>query len=178
MKAEAPVNRQPQTVRPLNHRKDIIMNISKSTFRFALVIALGCCCLLPFLHARAASGNSAEVPAIIQNGFKAWAKNRDASWAFDIWKIGGLLERDSKPSTLSRYFSQMDLTLGNYLSYEVIETKHVGQNSAVIYVSVNFAHAAIFGRFMMYQISKRQGLGGAEYGFQRKARSCDAVAGL
>jgi hypothetical protein len=130
------------------------MNISKSILRYTLVIALGSCCLLPLFHARAAGSNSSEVPAIIQNGFKAWAKNRDASWAFDVWKIGGLLERDNKPGTLSRYFREMDQTLGSYLSYEVIETKHVSQNSTVIYLSVNFAHAAVFGRFMLYQSDK------------------------
>lgn len=130
------------------------MNINKSVLRSALVITLACCCLLPLLHVRAAEGSSSAVPAIVQNGFKAWAKNRDASWAFDVWKIGGLLERDNKPGILSRYFRDMDQTLGSYLSYEVIDTKRVGQNSTIVYLSVNFAHAAVFGRFMLYQGDK------------------------
>ncbi len=116
-----------------------------------MLIAVGFCCLLPSTRVRAAGGDDGKVPAIMENGFKAWAKNRNASWAFDVWKIGGLMERDNKPSTLSRYFSQMDQTLGNYQSYEVVEIKHISKNSEVIYLSVNFAHAAMFGRFMLYQ---------------------------
>jgi hypothetical protein len=130
------------------------MNIRKLMFRSILVLGLGCCCLLPLFHARAAGGAPGQVPAIIQNGFNAWVKNRDVSWAFDVWKIGGLLERDNKPVALSRYFLQLDQTLGHYQSYEVIENKHVSQNSEVIYLSVNFAHAVIFGRFLMYQTDK------------------------
>jgi hypothetical protein len=130
------------------------MNISKSIFRSALILGFGCCGLLSFFQAGTAGGAPAQVPAILQNGFNAWAKNRNASWAFDAWKIGGLLERDTKPSTLARYFFQLDQILGNYQSYEVIETKRISQNSEVIYLSVNFAHAAMFGRFMVYLADK------------------------
>jgi hypothetical protein len=130
------------------------MKMSKSMFRSALLIVFGCCCLLALLYAREAGGAPDPLPAILQNGFAAWAKNRNSSWAFDAWKIGGLLERDSKPGTLSRFFSQLDQILGNYQSYEVIDTKHIGQNSEVIYLSVNFAHAAMFGRFMLYRADK------------------------
>jgi hypothetical protein len=130
------------------------MKIKKIIFRSALVLSLGYGCLMFLDHARAAAGAPGQVPAIIQNGVNAWVKNRDVSWAFDAWKIGGLLERDAKPVTLSRYFSQLDQTLGSYLSYEVIETKRISQNSEVLYLSVNFAHAVVFGRFMMYQTDK------------------------
>ncbi len=64
------------------------------------------------------------------------------------------MERDSKPLVLSRYFRQMDQTLGSYLSYEVVETKHISQTSAVVYISVYLVHAAIFGRLMLYQSDK------------------------
>lgn len=127
------------------------MNISKLLSGGALLVAAGFCCLLPFSRVKAAGGEDGKVPVIIENGFKAWAKNRNASWAFDVWKIGGLMERDNKPSALSRYFSQMDQVLGNYESYEVVETKHISKNSEVIYLSFNFAHAAMFGRLMLYQ---------------------------
>jgi hypothetical protein len=131
-----------------------MMNISKSMFRSALVLGFGCCCLLAFLYAGKAGGAPDQLPAVLQNGFAAWAKNRNASWAFDAWKIGGLLEQDGKPATLSRFFAQMDQILGDYRSYDVIDTKRIGQNSEVIYLSVNFAHAAVFGRFMVYKADK------------------------
>ncbi len=130
------------------------MKINRLLFRFALIIGLACCCLQPFSRVRAAAGTPGQVPAILQNGFDAWVKNRDASWAFDAWKIGGLMEQDSKPVTLSRYFIHLDQILGRYQSFEVIETKRVTQNSEVIYLSVNFAHAVMFGRFLLYQTDK------------------------
>jgi hypothetical protein len=130
------------------------MKINSLVFRSVLVIGLACCSLLLFSHVRAVADAPGQVPAILQNGFNAWVKNRDASWAFDAWKIGGLLEQDSKPVTLSRYFVQLDRILGPYQSYEVIDNKRVGQHSQVIYLSVNFAHAVMFGRFLLYQNDK------------------------
>jgi hypothetical protein len=144
-----------KSIRTILHQKEIIMKISRLMFRSVLLLlGLGCCCLLPLSHARGAAGASVPVPNIIQNGFSLWAKNRQASWAFDAWKIGGLMERDNKPDTLSRYFSRIDLALGAYKSYEVIETKRISQNSGVIYLSVNFDRAVMFGRFLMYQTDK------------------------
>jgi len=135
------------------------MNIKRLLLSSVLVLALGCVCLWPVSHARAGGGGAGgggpvPVPAVVQNGFNAWAKNRNASWAFDVWKMGGLMEQDKKPVTLSRYFFQMDQILGNYQTYEVVDTKRIGQNSAVLYVSVNFAHAVMFGRFMVYRTDK------------------------
>jgi hypothetical protein len=132
----------------------MIMKISRLTLRSVIVLGLGCVCLPPFFHARAAADASAPVPAVVQNGFSLWAKNREASWAFDAWKIGGLMERDNKPTTLSRYFSRMDQALGSYKSYELVETKRISQNSAVFYLSINFDRAVMFGRFLMYRTDK------------------------
>lgn len=134
------------------------MNIRKILFTSLLVLGLGGACWLPRLHAGAAveapAAASAPVPAIIQKGFTMWAKNRDASWAFDVWKLGGLLERDNKPSALARYFARQDASVGAFKNYEVINTKGVSQNSAVIYMCINFDHAAIYGRFMVYRTDK------------------------
>ena len=142
------------------------MNINRLALRSLLVITLACGCLLPSFPARAGGGGSAgggsapfqpprgQGPDIIQNGFNAWAKNRSASWAFDVWKIGGLMELDNKPVILSRYFLQMEQPLGNYVSYELVETRRLGQNSEVLYVAINFDRAAVFGRFMLYLTAK------------------------
>jgi len=130
------------------------MNINRFALRSLLVVTLGCGCLLPSFPARAGAGAPGQAPPVIQNGFTVWAKNRSASWAFDVWKIGGLMELDPKPVTLSRYFLQMEQVLGNYLSYDVVETRSLGQNAQVIYVSINFDRAAVFGRFMLYRTAK------------------------
>jgi hypothetical protein len=135
------------------------MNMRKLLLGSLVLVGLAGCCLWPVFHARAAAGEAAApaaapVPTVVERGFAAWAKNRDASWAFDIWKMGGLMERDNKPITLTRYFARMDQSLGPYKSYEVVDTEHVSRNSAVIYLGVNFDHAVVFGRFMVYQTDK------------------------
>jgi hypothetical protein len=130
------------------------MNIRKIAIQSALIIALGTCCLLPFSRARAQGEATVPVPAIIVKGFGLWAKNREASWAFDTWQAGGLLERDAKPATLSRYFARHDINLGPYKSFEVMDTKRLSQNSFVLYICINFDKAAMFGRFMMYRTER------------------------
>jgi hypothetical protein len=100
------------------------------------------------------AADSSTVPAIILNGFKAWGAKADASYAFDIWKKDGVLEYDNKPSKLSGYFKSMDRTIGNFKSYEIIQTKHIGDSSEVIYLTANFDHAAVYGRFLLYHADK------------------------
>src|ERR1035438_8321205 len=122
------------------------MNLRGLMVRSVLVSALGLCCLWPPLPARAGAGAAAgagataQVPAVIQNGFKLWSLNRRSSWAFDTWKMGGLMEKDPKIDTLSRYFFRMEQSLGNYKTYEVLDSKRIGQASGVLFVSINFDH--------------------------------------
>jgi len=94
--------------------------------------------------------DSPPMPAVIDAGFKLWAA-KNVSYAFDAWKKGGLLENDSKPVTLSRYFSRMDRTLGNYLSYEPVQTKSVGDSTRIVYLAIRFEHAAMYARFLTYR---------------------------
>ena len=135
------------------------MNIRGFMVRSVLISALGLCCLWPPFPAKAGggagagagAGATAQVPAVIQNGFKLWSLNRRASWAFDTWKMGGLMEKDPKTDTLSRYFFRMEQSLGNFKAYEVIDSKRIGQSSGVLYLSINFDHGVMFARFMIYK---------------------------
>ena len=128
------------------------MNKGKLILWSVLVISLAGFCMLPHFQAIAAD-SSAPVPSLIQGGFSLWAK-KGASYAFDVWKIGGLMEGDNKPAALASYFSRMDRTIGNYKSYEVITTKTIGQASQIVYLSMNFEQAAIYGRFLLYRADK------------------------
>lgn len=137
------------------------MNIRGIMIRSLLAGALGLCCLWPPLPARAGGGSGggaaagagapAQVPAVIQNGFKLWSLNHRSSWAFDAWKMGGLMEKDPKTDTLSRYFSRIEQSLGNYKAYEVVDSKRVGQSSGVLYLAINFDRGVIFARFVIYK---------------------------
>lgn len=127
------------------------MNITRGTLRLGLLFTLVVGGLA--LPAANADGADTTVPAIIQDGFKIWAA-KDASYAFDVWKKGGLLETDAKPAKLARYFGQMDRLLGNYRSYEIVQSKSISGSSRIIYLSINFEHAAAYGRFHVYQTDK------------------------
>lgn len=131
------------------------MNIRRWLLGSFLIVGLAGGFLWPHFHAAAAAEAAVvPLPPVIERGFAAWAKNRDASWAFDIWKIGGLMERDAKPLTLARYFARMDQNIGPYKSCELLDTKYVSKNAAVIYLAVNFDRAVVFGRFLVYQTDK------------------------
>lgn len=124
------------------------MNCYKSV-RNLLVLFI---CLLVVFPAVAAD-STAQVPQIVQDGFNIWGK-KGASYAFDAWKAGGVLENDNKPSALSNYFFRMDRTIGNLKSYDLVQSKRVSQNSQIIYLSMNFEKAAIYARFLLYRTEK------------------------
>ena len=125
----------------------------KNTFKCAIIISIGICCLLSLFPA-AATNSDVPVPAVIQNGFKVWAEKETSSYAFDVWKKDGLLDNDKKPTALANYFSRIDRTVGNYKSYEVIDTKSINQTSQIFYIAINFEHAAVYARFLVFQSDK------------------------
>jgi len=77
---------------------------------------------------------------------------------------GGLLETDAKSAKLGPLFRRMSHTLGNYKSYEVIETIN----------SANPAKSSIYRlilsrrRLCAIMFTGRQGLGGAKHGFSAR----------
>ncbi len=129
-----------------------IMDIGRLMVRFVLVAVVAGCCMLPLSQAGTSDSN-AQVPSLIRDGFSLWAK-KGVSYAFDAWKIGGLMEDDSKPAALAKYFGRMDRAVGNFKSYEVIETKCINSTSQIIYLSLNFERAAVYGRFLLYRTDK------------------------
>ncbi len=106
-------------------------------------------------HTVAGSAADSHPPLapILEAGFSAWAKP-GVNLAFNAWQKGGLLEDDNKVAAQSGYFRRLDRALGNYRSYEPIETKGVGQNSQIVYLSVNFERGAVYARFHLYRIEK------------------------
>jgi len=128
------------------------MNTCQAILRSVALIGL--VCGLSALPTAVAADANPPVPAIIQDGFKSWAAKNDASYAFDVWRKGGLLETDAKPAQLARYFGQMDHVVGNYKSFEAIDSKPVGRSSRIVYVAINFQNAAVYGRFLMYRTDK------------------------
>jgi hypothetical protein len=129
------------------------MKINKVIFGCALAVGIGYFCLVPTRRAGAAD-DVLPVPPVIQDGFQVWTKKQNSSYAFDIWKKAGLLDEDKKPSVLSGYFSRIDQTVGNYKSYEVVESKRINESSEIFYLAINFEHAVVYARFLVYRADK------------------------
>ena len=123
-------------------------------FLCVLIAVVGSCCLWPVNGASPQpQSGSAAVATVVQDGLAIWPK-KGASYAFDIWQKGGLLEDDRKPQIQVNYFRRLDRVLGNYRSYEVIDTKQISPNSQVLYLSMNFERVAMYARFVLYNGEK------------------------
>ena len=124
--------------------------IGKSHWSILIFAVIFVC---PLSKTRAADPDAA-IPPVIDQGFQMWAKKASSSYAMDIWKKGGLLEDDRKPNLLANYFSRIDRTVGNFKSYEMINAKQINGSSQIIYLSINFEHAAVYARFLLYRPDK------------------------
>lgn len=111
-----------------------------------------CVCLLLVLPV--AAEPVAPLPTVLEQGFQSWSKKLNATYAIDIWKKGGLLEDDRKPTSLANYFSRIDRTIGNFKSYEVVSSKDIGQGSQIFYCALHFERSAVYGRFLVYHTDK------------------------
>jgi hypothetical protein len=129
------------------------MKCTKIFITSMFITGLAVLCLLSPHRMGAADSDTTTmpIPSVIQRGFKVWADKETSSYAFDVWKKGGLLEDDSKSTMLANYFTRLDRTVGNYKSYEIIDSKVVNQTSSIFYISVNFEHAAVYARFLVYR---------------------------
>ena len=121
-----------------------------------LAIILGICGIAAWtvLHAKAADTASATAPQVIQDGFKLWEKS-GPSGAFYEWQKDGLLEGGMKYTSLTTYFRRLDRSLGSYKSFDVVETKHIGDRSQIVYLAMNFERVAVYARFVLYRAEKK-----------------------
>jgi hypothetical protein len=129
------------------------VNNAKGLARLALAMTAGYICFTPVAQPVAADPNS-SLPKVIEDGLSLWAKRGEIDLALDARQKGGILEGDNKIRVLSNYFRQLDRTMGNYKSRELLETKRIGQTSQVVYVALNFERAAVYGRFVLYRSSE------------------------
>ena len=128
------------------------MNCIRVMLRSNLALAMGCLGMLWLTQAVAAGANS-SVPPVIQDGFAGWTKG-GALFAFDAWQKGGFLEDSRKAASQSSYFRRLDQALGNYKSYDLVETKAIGPSSQILYLSINFERGAVYARFLVYRTDK------------------------
>lgn len=118
-------------------------------------LALGAGCFLMLLQAISADttpiSEITSLPQILKEGFTLWPKG-GAGVALDTWQKGGLMDGDnSKNSTLTAYFKEIDRSLGNLRSAEWVDGKTIGKSSQIVYLSINFERGAVFGKFVLYR---------------------------
>ncbi len=128
------------------------MKTSTVVLYSTLALCVGSC--LTFIPRRAAGAANALLPAVIEAGFNLWARGSGAETVLGTWQRGGLLEGSNKASTQAGYFRSLSRVLGNYKSYELIQTKGVSRASQVIYLSVYFERGVVFGRFLVFRTEK------------------------
>jgi hypothetical protein len=128
--------------------------VKRRTFMDPVLLAstLGCFLILSPVLAVAADPGPA-LPPVLQSGFAAWTKG-GPSFAMDVWQKGGLLDGSSKVAGQVSYFKRLDRALGDYKSWEWIETKKVGRSSQIIYLALNFERGAVYARFHFYLSDK------------------------
>ena len=127
------------------------MNYIKVMLRSYLALAVGCLCLFCLAQAVEAVPNP-SVPLVIQDGFTIWAKG-GALFAFEAWQKGGFQD-SRKVASQSSYFRRLDQAIGNYKSYDLVESKGIGPNSQILYFAVNFERGALYARFLVYRTEK------------------------
>ena len=59
-----------------------------------------------------------------------------------------------KAASQSSYFRRLDQALGNYKSYDLVETKAIGPSSEILYLAINFERGAVYARFLVYRTDK------------------------
>ncbi len=117
------------------------------------LLLLAACTGLWGLAQPAEAATNPSVPAVVQDGFAAWSKG-GAILAFDTWPRGGLLEGSRKLASQSDYFKRLDRALGNYRSYELVESKAIGTTSQILYLAMSFERGAVYARFLVYRTEK------------------------
>ena len=94
------------------------MKAFKTMVRYALV---GLFILFPLLS-RGADSNM-PVPGLIEAGLELWPKGGGPDATLGVWQKGGLMEGSSKASREAGYLKSLSRALGNYKSYELIQSK-------------------------------------------------------
>ena len=129
------------------------MKFFNAIVRHALAAYVGGLFILFPLLSRGADSNM-PVPGLIEAGLELWPKGGGADATLSVWQKGGLMEGSSKAAREAGYLKSLSRALGNYKSYELIQSKGISRNSQVIYLSINFERGVVYGRLLLYQTAK------------------------
>ncbi|MDB6030158.1 MAG: hypothetical protein JWM16_496 [Verrucomicrobiales bacterium] len=121
------------------------MKRNKSTCCWAIV------CLWLFIGV-SSKADSYPLPDIIKKGFALYAKGGGAP-TVEAWRQGGGADLERHLSYQTQGLKQLATPLGNYKTFEVVESKGIGSRSRIYYISIQFERGAIFSSFLVYNTS-------------------------
>ena len=128
------------------------MKVIKAILGGSVALGLGLGLFLP-LTRRVQADPDSPVPAVLQAGFTLYSSG-GADAAVLAWRKGGPLEGDGRAAEQTDGLKQMEHPLGNYKSFEMIETREIGKTSRILFCSLNFGRGAVFASFQMYRATK------------------------
>lgn len=129
------------------------MKIPHLCHRSLRATSLGVLCAWSLLLVAAEPGSG--LPPVVQSGLTLLASGGPQP-AVDTWFQGGILERDEGANTATeRRLKAFADRLGNYRSYESIETRAIGRTSQILYLALNFERGAVYARFLVCRADKQ-----------------------
>src|SRR5437016_10301281 len=116
------------------------MKISKSIVVPVLVIGIALGIAEPFRRSHGADARI-SLPPVILSGLSAYASG-GPEVALNAWRKGGPLELDEKARGQLDDFKHLEKPFGNYKTYELIDSKEIGNRSKLLYLTLNFTRGA------------------------------------
>lgn len=124
---------------------------SKSSISLTVILLGAFASTLLFL--RAADNDQIPLPAIVKAGLAVFASG-GAEPAMSVWRKGGPAAGERVLAEQLEDLIDLVKPLGNYRSYEVIDTKEITRSVKLIYLAMNFERGAAYARFQVYHANK------------------------
>ncbi len=129
------------------------MKLPHNLKRSPRAIGLGFICAWSLVLA-AAEPNPA-LPPVVQGGLTLLASGGPQP-AIESWCQGGILERNEGANLAAEQrLKRLAGLLGNYRSYELIETRELGRTSQLLYLALNFERGALYARFLVCRTDRQ-----------------------
>jgi hypothetical protein len=117
---------------------------------FAL-LALSFALCAPLAAQTASSPVSADVPAIVTDGFDAYAKNGSDS-AVDVWCKGSPMESDlTNRMTTASNLTKFEGAYGKYIGWELVKVYTLTPSTKVIFAVAKFEKGPLWLAFSCYK---------------------------
>jgi hypothetical protein len=114
-------------------------------------IALGLALCAPLAAQTSSSPELADVPAIVVDGFKAYAKS-GSDEAINVWCKGSPMESDlTNRMTTSSNLSKFEGAYGKYIGWELVKVYTLTPSTKVVFAVAKFEKGPLWLAFSCYK---------------------------